>query len=166
MNTQTNNPSRGFSLVEILVALVILSVGLLGLAGLQSSSLRATDSAYLRTQANLLAYNLFDRMRANVTEAKGGAYDRALDDAAPTNPPDCVLSTANPTPDCTPAELTAWDLSQWLDLVAELPDGKASVSTDTSTANTQITITLQWSQRGLQKTEDNSPASLTVTTAF
>lgn len=55
----------GFSLVEVLVAVLVLSIGLLGLAGLQIASVRANDSARLRTQATLAAYDLADRLRAD-----------------------------------------------------------------------------------------------------
>ncbi|MGE5155728.1 MAG: type IV pilus modification protein PilV [Bdellovibrio bacteriovorus] len=57
----------GFSLVEVLVAVLVLSVGLLGLAGLQIAGVRANDSARLRTQATLAAYDLADRLRADPT---------------------------------------------------------------------------------------------------
>lgn len=59
------NASAGFSLVEILIALVILGFGLLGFALLQTMSLRFTQSANQRTQATNLAYDLLDQMRAN-----------------------------------------------------------------------------------------------------
>lgn len=156
----------GFSLIEVLIALVILSVGLLGLAGLQTSSLHANDGAYLRTQANVLAYNLFDRMRANISEAKDGAYNRAITDSAPTNPPVCIPTADVPTPDCSPAELAQWDLSQWMKQVAKLPGGEASVSTDKSGINTVVTVTLKWLQRGLEHDDNDAKTKLVVTTAF
>lgn len=57
--------AAGFSLVEVLVAVLVLSIGLLGLAGLQIAGVRANDSARLRTQATLAAYDLADRLRAD-----------------------------------------------------------------------------------------------------
>jgi len=56
----------GFSLLEVLISLVIMSVGLLGVAGLISTTLKGNDSAYMRTQATAQAYNIIDRMRANM----------------------------------------------------------------------------------------------------
>ena len=75
MNTTLHRPDRisGFTLLEVLVALVILSIGLLGLAGLQAASLRYNHSSYLRSQATLIAYDIVDRMRANRQEALNGA---------------------------------------------------------------------------------------------
>ncbi|HLE93281.1 MAG TPA: type IV pilus modification protein PilV, partial [Sulfuricaulis sp.] len=56
---------RGFSLIEVLVALLVLSIGLLGLAALQTTSLQYNTGSYFRTQATFLAYDIIDRMRAN-----------------------------------------------------------------------------------------------------
>ncbi|HET6724948.1 MAG TPA: type IV pilus modification protein PilV [Gammaproteobacteria bacterium] len=166
MNINRKKSSRGFSLVEILIALVILGVGLLGLVGLQVSSLHASDGAYLRTQASVLAYNLFDRMRANVDQAKAKAYDRAMDDAAETTSSNCVTNS------CSASELADWDLAQWMaQVTTDLPDGKASITTTQASGNSQVTVTLQWLQRDIQpgkdaSTDNNSTASLSVTTAF
>jgi len=69
---------RGFTLIEILVTVVVLAIGLLGLAGLQATSVRFNHSAYLRSQATSLAYDIADRMRANTVAARAGAYDGAV----------------------------------------------------------------------------------------
>jgi type IV pilus assembly protein PilV len=62
--------ARGFTLVEVLIALVVLSIGLLGVAALQLTSLRTNSSAAMRSQATVLAYEIVDRMRANQAVAK------------------------------------------------------------------------------------------------
>jgi len=64
--------ARGFTLIEALVALIVLSIGLLGIAGMQISGLRANQSAASRTQASYLADDIADRMRANYTAARNG----------------------------------------------------------------------------------------------
>lgn len=65
-NKRVNAPlSRGFSLLEVLIALVILSIGLLGVAALQGVGIRSSQGAYLTSQASLLAYDVADRIRAN-----------------------------------------------------------------------------------------------------
>ena len=67
---------KGFSLVEILVALLILSIGLLGLAALQTTSLKFNTDSYMRTQATYFVYDIIDRMRANSDSVvAGGTYD-------------------------------------------------------------------------------------------
>ena len=74
MNQKANQ--HGFTMVEVLVTLVILAVGLLGLAGLQATSLRNTESAYQRSQAAILAYDMLDRMRANSAGVANGRFSR------------------------------------------------------------------------------------------
>ncbi len=65
----------GSTLLEVLVAVVILAFGLLGLAGLQTTSVKSNHSAYLRSQASLLAYDMADRMRTTRSAAEAGRYD-------------------------------------------------------------------------------------------
>jgi len=79
--SRTTTPSfrhaRGFTLTEALVALVVLSIGLLGVAALQLTSLRSNQSSAMRSQATFLAYDIVDRMRANRAAAANGAYNTA-----------------------------------------------------------------------------------------
>ncbi|HBA32699.1 MAG TPA: type IV pilus modification protein PilV, partial [Gammaproteobacteria bacterium] len=99
---------KGFTLLEVLIALVILSVGLLGLAGLQTTGLRNNHSAYLRSQATLLAYDITDRIRAN--KANLNAYALALSASAPSG-----------------TSVAETDLNEWLTNVENrLPEGDAS----------------------------------------
>jgi len=71
---QAPNTNSGFSLIEILVSLVVLSVGLMGLAGLQIAALKGSNDAHYRTQASLLMMDLADRMRANQVGVAEGKY--------------------------------------------------------------------------------------------
>ena len=135
--------NRGFSLMEILVTLIVLSIGLLGLAGLQLSSLQDNHSAYLRSQATIMAGNIIDRMRANRTIARSGDYDIALGASAATPASSCNGSASD---NCTPAEMATLDLSEWkTDLADTLPSGDGSISR-TTLAGDQIlaTVTVQW----------------------
>ncbi|HTV51139.1 MAG TPA: type IV pilus modification protein PilV [Steroidobacteraceae bacterium] len=134
----------GFTLVEVLVALVVLSIGLLGIGKLMLFSSRANDSAYMRTQATALAYMIMDDMRANRTQAIGGAYQIAF--GAATNP-----GTNCDTATCTPAVLASYDLWTWQSqLASALPAGNGSVSivsvpdTNTGDALYEATVTVQW----------------------
>jgi type IV pilus assembly protein PilV len=120
---------RGVTLIEVLIALVVFSIGLLGLAGLQTMSLRFNTSAYYRTQATALAYGLADRMRANRQGALDGEYDADFAD-----PPACDDAAADGG---TPAEdLTAWRMA----LACQLPEGTGAVSRN----GTAFTISVQW----------------------
>ena len=115
----------GFSLIEVLVAILVLSIGLLGLAGLQATSLRANDGAYLRTQATMLTYDLFDSMRANRSAALAGDYEIDLGDSAPTG-----------------SSRAAQDLNFWLgELATKLPSGDGEV--DCSNAP-NCRVTVEW----------------------
>ena len=66
--------NSGFSLIEILVSLVVLSIGLMGLAGLQIAGLKGANDAHFRTQASLIMMDLSDRMRANQDGVRMGKY--------------------------------------------------------------------------------------------
>lgn len=55
----------GFTLIEVLVAVLVLSIGLLGLASLQASGIRSNESAYVRSQAQLVSFEIMDRIRAD-----------------------------------------------------------------------------------------------------
>jgi type IV pilus assembly protein PilV len=70
--------SKGFTLIETLIALVVLCIGLLGVAAMQLSSLRSNHGSAMRSQATYLAYDIIDRMRANRDAAVDGQYEIAL----------------------------------------------------------------------------------------
>ncbi len=116
----------GTTLVEALAALLILSIGLLGVAGLQISALRANHGALLRSQATELAHDITDRMRANRTAALAGDYSIALG----STPSGTALSDI---------DLIAW--KQTLGVV--LPGGDGAVAS----AGNLVTVTIQWSDR-------------------
>ncbi|MCH9696165.1 MAG: type IV pilus modification protein PilV [Gammaproteobacteria bacterium] len=105
MNLKTTNSNnkrqRGFSLVEVLIALVIMSIGMLGIAGLYVQSLQAGRTSMLRHHAVTLAGDVADRIRANPTA--GAAYVAA---GANNN---CVAAGT----DCNPAEMAGNDVLLW-----------------------------------------------------
>lgn len=106
----------GSSLLEVLVAVVILAFGLLGLAGLQISSVKSSHSAYLRSQATLLAYDMADRMRVAREAAILGRFDNDSDHV----------------------DRTSWDTT----IVRSL--GEGATGTVTRAANDRVTITISW----------------------
>jgi type IV pilus assembly protein PilV len=115
--------SRGFTLVEALVALLALSIGLLGIAGMQITGMRANLTAGWRSQATYLGYDIMDRMRANRT-----------------NRLSYVTSTGPVTAGATVA---SQDLAAWkANLAATLPAGDGTVVVD----DTLVTITVQWNE--------------------
>ena len=83
---------KGVGLIEILVTLVILAIGILGLAGLQTQSLKNNEIAMQRSQAVVLTYAAFDMLRVNRTAAIAGAYNMGMTCTAPTNPSTLVAN--------------------------------------------------------------------------
>ena len=137
---------RGFSIVEALVALVVLGVGMLGIASLYVTSLRAGSSALLRTQAVNLAADMADRIRAN--PSAGTAYA-----GTPSSTANCAGSApAN----CSPAQLAADDLFRWDQQVTNLlPDSDGNPATRQwtiavggATRPRTYTITINWLEPG------------------
>ena len=113
---------RGYTLIEVLVALFIMSFGLLGMAGLQVVSLKQNQSAYMRSQATILAYDVIDRMRANVSAVADGDY--FITSGSQDN--SCETTTG-----CTDAEMAAHDVFRWqARLAEELPLGSGVVCRD------------------------------------
>ena len=128
--------------MEILVTVIVLSIGLLGLAGLQLAGLKYNHSAYLRSQATVLTSDILDRMRANRTSGLTGTYDIAIGTPSPTPVATCNGSA---TDNCTPAQMAALDISQWKqDLGSILPAGDGSIVRTVTGNQTLLTITIQW----------------------
>lgn len=121
------NKQAGFSLLEVLITMLIVSFGLLGIAGLVITSLKNTQGSYARGQASLLANDIIDRMRANrgVAEASPSPYNLALAD----DPGGSGVPLA--------------DLTQWRNaLKSSVPSGTGAVSVNDTTK--KVTITVQW----------------------
>jgi type IV pilus assembly protein PilV len=113
----------GFTLIEVLVAVVIFAVGLLGLAGLQATGLKLNHSSMLRSQATLLGYDVLDAMRANRDTSAAYAID--MDDGRYSDP----------------AAQAQRDVNSWLSsLETLLPEGDGSIAL----AGGRATITVQW----------------------
>jgi len=118
---------KGAGLLEVLIAIVIIAIGLLGLAGLQTVSLQLNQGALVRSQASNLAYDITERIRANWSDA--AAYNIGIDDE----------------PESSPATIAARDIKEWRDaLAATLPDGKGSVEV----AGNRVTVVIQWLDAG------------------
>ena len=136
---------RGITMVESLVALVVLSVGMLGIAGLYISSLKAGRSALVRTQAVALATDLADRIRANRLGL--GKYA-----TLPYGTAGPQVKTACLGGDCTPDVLAEDDLGRWRSMITLLmPGGTVGSVTynDVAAPNPdQYTITLAWRESG------------------
>jgi type IV pilus assembly protein PilV len=157
---------RGFSLVEVLVALLVLNIGLLGIGKLVLFSARSNDSAYLRSQATALAYSILDAMHANRQTAINGTYDIASGNSAPN--PGVQCDNASP---CTSSPVLAqFDLFQWKNrLLALGPTGNGSITTATTadpvsgTTSTTATVTVTWDDTVAQQTFGAPTSTVAVT---
>jgi type IV pilus assembly protein PilV len=113
-------------MVEVLVSLIILSIALLGTAGLTASSLSNNTNSYYRSQATVLADDILDRMRANITPAREGQYNIAAD-------PVLIAAPAG--------SMASFDCTEWVNtLAATMPGGEGTVTVD----GAEVTIVIRW----------------------
>ena len=154
---RTCRSEGGFSMIEVLVTLLIISLALLGTAGLQAYSMRLNQGGQFRSLAVFLAADLAERMEANRTSALAGGYVVPSTLGADFLAGGAAVSTACVTAACSPAALAAYDLSQWQSAVATtLPQCSWSVAQTVSGSQRTYTVTLNWVDR---KTNANSAAA-------
>lgn len=148
---QPKKLQHGFTLLEILIAVLISAIGLLGLAGLTTTALQLNQSSYQRTQAIALMEDLLDRIRVNRNQANN--YARAFSDPVPTINTDCRSNN------CTPTQLASFDLADWFTQVQQLPGAAADIEISTpQNANTiNVTIQLRWNERGSDPNQATQP---------
>jgi type IV pilus assembly protein PilV len=146
MKKSSRHPAHqtGVGMVEVLVALVVMSVGMLGIASLYTTTLQAKTTSLSRMKAVNLTYDMADRIRANPTAV--ASY--ALADTGTTTATDCNTAA------CTPTNLAASDLAQWDALVTDattgLPGGnnvKRAIAVTAATATTPALVNIQLTWR-------------------
>jgi type IV pilus assembly protein PilV len=156
----------GFTLIEVLIAVTVLSFGLLGVAGLQVTGMRGVQSSSYRFEAARLAEDLTDRMRANIKGLRAGYY-KSTD--IKTDVGSLTLCTSS----CTTADLAKNDLIRWyaevqraLQLSATESAAKASVSCSDGAcaADSIVGVTIQWRERA-DLAERNADSPTTVAAA-
>lgn len=134
----------GFTMVEVLVALVVLAIGLLGIAALLLKSLQSGRTAVYRTQAVNLAADLADRIRMNRTAQ--AAYGTLFADV------EAVVATCDTTGGCSDADLASTDLFRWKSTVAQLlPNGQGQVVVTLPVAAGEpanYVVTVRWAEAG------------------
>lgn len=137
---------RGFSMIEVLIALVVLAIGLLGFALLQTMNLRYTQSANYRTQATNLAYDLLDQMRANRLYA--AQYSNAtfgVGDVTGANASNCSRPVGPNSVPITGAGSSASVIGRWQCQVVEALGDQASAIVTYN--NGEAVVTLNWGER-------------------
>ncbi len=148
----TRRGQAGLTLIELLVTVIILSIGVLGLAGMQTASLRYTQDSYLQTTAMNIAQEIVDRMRANPAAVDNGTYGAYAFNATDTAP-----SAVDCTTGCTPAQVAQNDafevFSYFQDVydlgadkfVPALPAGSsAAIARSDIGDDAYFTVTVSW----------------------
>lgn len=163
--TRSPRLHSGFTLIEVLVTVVVVSIGLLGLAGLQINGLRANVSSEARSKATLLASDIIERMRANPLGVANNDYaniDTAGIGCNATPDPFCSNTSSAVAASCTPTEMAAFDAWVWAcgmptagtvrgGITNQLNQGTGSVVCDTApcVADSTYTVTVNWNEANL-----------------
>ncbi len=153
MSIRMKKHTHGFSLFEVLVALVILAIGMLGIARMLMIAHKSNSSSYLKQQSIQSAYDIVDHIRANRQAAINGNYavNNLVTSGSPTIP--SAPSTNCDSASCSSTQLANYDTWHWLATsVSQLPNGCGSISTAAAGINTLITVTIQWDDSPNQST--------------
>jgi len=146
---------QGFSLLEVLIAVVVVSIGFLATARMQVEGLRSSQSAYFSSQATLMMRDMADRMRANSNGVTDGHY-RNVETSNSTAWPGCIASES----ECTAEDVAKADLASWSRYLYAPPNAVEFRPTLPSSANIEAkgtvtydagantyTVTVSWSER-------------------
>lgn len=135
---------QGAGLIEVLVTVLILGTSLLALAALQSKSLQYNHSAYLRSQANILAYDILDRIRINRSEVDSYSLAVSADKPAGTT-------------------LAQKDMSDWLTNIETMLPG-ADGGVECVAATDFCTVTIQWAEQNSSGEDSEDQSQFVYTT--
>ena len=135
---------QGLSLIEVLIAALILAIGLLGIAAMQAVTLKNSQSAFDRTQAVVLSYSMFDAMRANAAAARAGGYTLART---------CTVPAAGGT-------LVSRDQNLWIQSLKDTM-GDSACGTISACAANVCSITVEWNDSRATDGEDDKTLTTT-----
>lgn len=140
------NRQNGVGLIEVLVALLVLTIGVLGMVALQSRALQLNQESVYTSHALMLAYEMTDRMRANRNVANAYLVDYGTDVAAGT---DCETDT------CDEDDMADFDTNRWkASIVQNLPEGDGQITVDNSGNRPFYTISVRFSDRRIDQALD------------
>lgn len=171
MNLSVNRSSSpgqsGFTLIEALIALLVIMIGLLGVAGMQALAIHNTTQAHIRSLASLDAHSLASEIRANRaywadTAVAPATVSIAASGVTPMPAPYTDCSTTN----CTAAQSAAYSLTEWAKVLNVLPTGSTATITRapvTGTAPSGYLVTLQWSEKNMKAKNQGVLASNSAT---
>ena len=129
------NIQRGVTLVEAMIALLVISVGLLGIASLQLTAMNQNASSLHNSQAVWYAYNMSDRIRANI----GQFYTYNGADTSTSIAVDCMGTS------CSAGQMVQSDIAEWATMVGNLPGGRGIIGNN---ADGFRMISVMWDDNG------------------
>ena len=146
MTFHKNTQQSGVGLIEVLVSLMVITIGVLGMAGLHSHSLQHNQAAYLHSRATFLAGDILDRIRGNQVLAKSsssyviGMDDGIIEQCSEANYPDSCE-----TSQCSQQQLALYDIQQWkFQLACELPGTRGAITFNDNNGSRLYTIELDF----------------------
>jgi type IV pilus assembly protein PilV len=164
-----NSRARGFSLVEVMVALIVMSIGLLGIAKMQAAALSNTAIASTRSLAAIEASSLASSMHANRGYWSSPSVATTITLRGETVTPNvapaggCTGASCCVAVSCTPAELAAHDLQDWTKAALQVlpPDYQAQITCTPAPPGTppNCTIQIQWAEKSVAVNKDGRPQS-------
>lgn len=150
----SGSKNAGFTMIEVLIAVLLLAIGVLGIAATQMISFQTNQSAYARSQAIYLATDIFDRIRANPEGYQSTSVYDSVDSLASEDvpsDPNCIDSNGG----CTPVQMARYDVREWIgnfsnvdsidDYQPMLPNGRG-VLARIGTSN-DFVATVSWDER-------------------
>ena len=144
---------KGLGILEVLIAVLLISIGFLAVARMQVESMQFSQSSYNKSQAYFMTNDIIDRMRANVRGVIDGHYDNKLTTNSYTAP-DCSTNA------CTPEQIASKDLSEWRENLHPsnnarpvLPGSDSIVAKGEIVANgdNTFTVNIAWAENGAEE---------------
>ncbi|MBT8142335.1 MAG: type IV pilus modification protein PilV [Gammaproteobacteria bacterium] len=146
--------SRGFTLIETLVALLVISTGILAFALLQVESLKATHTSMQRTKAIHFATDIIERMRANKAAVSAGQYNASTAAPGANAPFNCSDADGTDAIDCNAFQLASFDVWEWKTALSDttasksgIVNGLASINNTDTVSPYNVTITITWNDQ-------------------
>jgi type IV pilus assembly protein PilV len=161
LKIMSHRAQRGSGLFESMISIFVVSIGFLGFAGLQVNALATANDSLFRSKAVYLAYQMADRVRANLPAVPLGSYDSMTGTASN---PGCIATN------CSAAQVAQNDFYEWTtEIGSMLPSGAGAICLDSTPddgapgdaqcdgAGSVYSIKIWWSEKGTQSTDSALP---------
>lgn len=165
-----NRRRRGFTLIEVLVAMAVIAVGLLGIAAMETTSLGATTGAGNESTVAVMTQSLADAMSANTGYWKAGVFPASPFTVSGSTISDSTLNGVSQdcsSADCTPLQLAGYDLRQWgTDLQGRIPGAAGTIACQLGVSGSPnlCTITVDWTAKAAAAANDGTKKNAATVT--